>query len=352
MTSSDPRLSVCVPLFRPSLRHLEQQAAGLAANASVITEVVLADDTPQPELDDRIVSTYTTALPCATVRYLRRGGPSGMVANWNFACGAATGEYLLNLGQDDVLRPDALPTALRAWRRRRPDAVFVAWGECYIDDSGAPMAPPVHANDRSLIYSPGAWYCMSYEAAVHLALRNGQVLGPPSCTLMRRDAWEETGGYDPAFGHSADVDLLLRMLRRGPGLYASMPLTDWRLHGGNLTKHNVMARIASHDRWLLHARYSRTVPSSALQRRRWLSYLCTHELNDAVRFVRRGHLGAATSAMRDAVRALLRCGPIPVLEQAIEEWRIKNNDATYASSLILSAEDGAEQRQPTVGATR
>jgi len=62
-------------------------------------------------------------------------------------------------------------------------------------------------------------------------------LGGPlytSATMVRRDAFLASGGFDPAFDAHEDLDLYLRLARRGE-LVPCMgePVTAYRLHGAN-----------------------------------------------------------------------------------------------------------------------
>jgi glycosyltransferase involved in cell wall biosynthesis len=55
-----------------------------------------------------------------------------------------------------------------------------------------------------------------------------------SATMVRRDAFLEVGGYDPAFDSYEDLDLYLRLSRLGPlAPFPGDPAADYRLHGEN-----------------------------------------------------------------------------------------------------------------------
>ena len=55
-----------------------------------------------------------------------------------------------------------------------------------------------------------------------------------SATMVRRDAFLEAGGFDPAFDANEDLDLYLRLSRRAPlRPCPGEPVSAYRLHGAN-----------------------------------------------------------------------------------------------------------------------
>jgi glycosyltransferase involved in cell wall biosynthesis len=59
---------------------------------------------------------------------------------------------------------------------------------------------------------------------------------PVLSAMIRRDVFDEVGGFDATFTHSEDMDLMFRLRERGIGIHV-LPETILyrRFHGGNLT---------------------------------------------------------------------------------------------------------------------
>lgn len=67
----------------------------------------------------------------------------------------------------------------------------------------------------------------------HLTLSNTVV---HSSFMMRRSSLDEVGGYDPLQRQMEDYDLLLRLARLGPVAVLPNVLTQYRVHGGQISR--------------------------------------------------------------------------------------------------------------------
>jgi glycosyltransferase involved in cell wall biosynthesis len=111
-----------------------------------------------------------------------------------------------------------------------------------------------------------------------------------SATMVRRDAFLEVGGYDPALDWHEDLDLYLRLSRLGPlVLCPGDAVATYRLHGGNTPSDLLYeGALAVADKHL---------PTATGRTRRLLVELRVDAL---------WGLGRFREARRDAVRAALR----------------------------------------------
>jgi hypothetical protein len=65
-----------------------------------------------------------------------------------------------------------------------------------------------------------------------------------SGTMVRREAIEAAGGYQPELKGGADMDLWIRILERGTGLLVPSPVVLYHLHSGQVTSDAVMMSTA------------------------------------------------------------------------------------------------------------
>jgi glycosyltransferase involved in cell wall biosynthesis len=202
MTSSGPTpgLSVVIPTRnRPAtllravraLRH-ETREHGLEV------EIVVADDASEAPAADVLAAEFVDAAH--VVRLPHRAGPAGAR---NAAVECSRGEVLAFLDDDIVPAPTYLRETL-AFHRRHPQILVV------------------NGNLRPLRDDPySRFWFHHYDAAFN---RPGEtypvsMLGSGHCSIKRRLLELERPLFDPALRTGEDVDLYLRLSRRGVAVY-------------------------------------------------------------------------------------------------------------------------------------
>ena len=119
------------------------------------------------------------------------------------------------LGDDDLLTVGSLGVAREALESRK--AVF-AYGGCrYIDAAG----------QQVWLNGSGRW-------AVPL-MRFGPQLVPQPGSLFDRQVFDEIGGLDESLKWAFDLDLFLRLARRGRVTYVDATLAEFRWHDDSLS---------------------------------------------------------------------------------------------------------------------
>ena len=120
------------------------------------------------------------------------------------------------LGDDDLLLPGSLASTSAALDRT-PEAVL-AFGYCrYIDGQGRHLG-----TSRAGRIAP--WLLVW-----------GPDLVPQPGMLVRRTEWLAVGGLDESLSYAMDLDLLLRLRRRGRLLAVDRPVACFRWHPESLT---------------------------------------------------------------------------------------------------------------------
>jgi CMP-N-acetylneuraminic acid synthetase len=169
------------------------------------------------------------------VRVLSNETPLGLRGVANQCRREAHGEYVLRLDADDRLHPNCLEILGRA-AAASPDAAMVFSDYFYIDDSDNVIGVECLPSGES-----------GYEAATF----------PPhgACSLVRKDALDEIGGYADDVERQDGHELWLKLLGHGFGyVHVPLPLFYYRQHGESLSKNlgllladraEIMRRLAS-----------------------------------------------------------------------------------------------------------
>jgi glycosyltransferase involved in cell wall biosynthesis len=154
----------------------------------------------------------------------------GLSAAVNAGVRAATNEvFYAWIGDDDELRPQGL-RLLADMLVKCPDAV-VAYGACeYMDDENRVFA----------VSRAGHW-------AVRL-LAWGPDLIPQPASLTRLDHMRAVGPYDQGLKYAMDLDMFLRLKRRGPFLSTKQVVAAYRWHPEALTVANRAKSISEAER--------------------------------------------------------------------------------------------------------
>lgn len=138
----------------------------------------------------------------------------------NLGIEAATDEaYYAWIGDDDLFRPGGLQT-LRSLIEARPDNL-VAYGGCdYVDEKGRLLAT---SNAGRLAQWLQPW---------------GPNLVPHPGSLIRLDAMRAVGLFEADLKYAMDLDLFLKLRRRGRFVFTRESVSAFRWHADSLTVGN------------------------------------------------------------------------------------------------------------------
>jgi GT2 family glycosyltransferase len=149
----------------------------------------------------------------------------GLSAAVNVGIETANGEsYFLWIGDDDELRSDGLRTLLELIER---ESAVVAFGACeYMDDTNRVFA----------VSRAGDWATR--------VLAWGPDLIPQPASLTRLDDMRAVGLYDESLRFVMDLDMFLRLRRRGRFVSTARAVASYRWHPDALTVANRGVSIA------------------------------------------------------------------------------------------------------------
>jgi GT2 family glycosyltransferase len=193
-------LSIAVPTRnRPEL--LERSLASvLEATAPVAGQVeITVSDGSADDASGRVVERLLADWPGGH-RYVWNQPALGMVENFNRAIELGTGEWVLQLHDDDYLLPGAGPVMLETARRVAERERVLLFGVDIVDEHAVKLRDQTFRHEE---------YLEPAEALRRL-LRNSSFVRQP-VLLVRRSAFDQVGMLDPAVGGPCDTDMWVRL---------------------------------------------------------------------------------------------------------------------------------------------
>ncbi len=212
-----PRVLLVIPTLGERIETLARALLSIRSQLNVDVDVFLVTRSASEEMA-ALASRFQAEI-------VIHPGHISAAVNAGFALAKPHHRYVGWIGDDDMLRPDALRTAVAALESH-PDAVL-AFGRCdYIDEAGdllftrrAPVAAPF-----LLQFVPG-------------------LIKQEAC-LFRRSAVVQVGGLDENLRYTMDLDVLLKLRRQGSFVRTEHTLAAFCWHPGSLTIANRQASLA------------------------------------------------------------------------------------------------------------
>ena len=210
------RILIVIPTLGERLDTLDRTLRSIEDQADVLVDTVLVTKLKTPVLL-ALADQYNATI-------IVHPGNISAAINAGFKQASETHKYANWIGDDDMLKPNALALA-STLLEDNPSAV-VAYGACdYIDRNGNPLftrRPPLAA-PMLLQFVPG-------------------LIKQEAC-LFRRSALQQIGDLDEKLKYTMDLDLLLRMRRIGSFVKTDQILAGFCWHAGSLTIANRKASL-------------------------------------------------------------------------------------------------------------
>jgi len=209
-----PPVSVIIPAWNAE-RYLGETIESALGQTAPPAEIIVVDDGST----DRTAAIARSYPSPVTVISERVGGPG---AARNLGVSRSRGDWLAFLDADDVWLPEKLQRQLA---KADPDTPLICTDRYNFGERGA--LPDVQGTIQPQI---------SGDVFLHLLLHGNFIT--TSTVLLRRDVFDETGGFtvhDDLIG-TEDWDLWMRVTARYPIFACEEPLTRYRLHASGLSR--------------------------------------------------------------------------------------------------------------------
>ncbi|HTQ09016.1 MAG TPA: glycosyltransferase [Fimbriimonadaceae bacterium] len=211
-----PRVSILLTCYN-HLRFLPAAYESVLAQTFGDCEILAIDDGSQDGTREWLKEREGGKLRC-----LFNEKNLGTYATLNVGVSEAKGEYIAILNDDDLWAPGKLATQV-ALLDSNPRFGLVHTSGWFIDDSGT-RHPDPEPMEFPFPHLP------SGDVFAKLIDHN-QIIA--SSVLVRREAFEKCGLFDPSFYGCGDWNMWLRIAAEYEIAFADVPLTFYRVHGSN-----------------------------------------------------------------------------------------------------------------------
>jgi len=229
-----PAVSVVMPVYNGA-EYLREAIGSIVEQSFSDLELVVIDDGSTDETPE-ILTDYAKHDDRLRIDRHER---AGLGAALNRGVGLARAPLVARLDADDVALPDRLELQ-RRFLDDHPSVVVVGGAVRFINERGHAFADVT--------------YPLS-DDEIRMTMRKSTPF-VHSAVMMRKEAFERSRGYRPAFRDAADVDLWLRLAELGT--LANLPelLVCYRMHAGQATVQRrelmtmcaLAARVAAQER--------------------------------------------------------------------------------------------------------
>ncbi len=309
MTNLQPYWSVMIPTFNPSEQFLEEALCSVLQQdpGPSLMQIVLVDDGSRSGPPAKLVQK----LAGERVQIHREPANVGLAHIWNRCIKLAQGQWIHILHQDDFVLPgfyDTLRTALE--QHPYAGAAFTRNGYC--DQDGQVTREAAREEEQAGLLP---------HALERVAVENKIVC---ASIVVRKTAYEQVGGYNPALTHALDWDMWIRLAAHYPIYYHPHLLACWREHKSATTSAQIrtgenirdLARVINNFAFIMDRDLGRRL--AFLARRRYSEIV----LEFARHFLSIDELEACLSQLRAG--EALRPGPRWLAEAALVAFKAKS----------------------------
>jgi glycosyltransferase involved in cell wall biosynthesis len=219
-----PLLSIAMPT-RNRAKLFERALGSVTAAADVVAgdvEVTVSDGSDDDDTG-QVVERLLAGWP-GGYQYVHNRPMLPLVANMNRAAELASGNWVMQLDDDDFLLPGAGSAMIQAILRAGPDEQVLIFGAQIVDVDGVVQREQVFRHERYL----------EPRLALQRLLRNSSFVREPM-VVVRRSALEREGRFDPTVGDVADTDMWVRLFSRYGARCLPRATCAYTIHQGAAT---------------------------------------------------------------------------------------------------------------------
>jgi len=218
MSSTGPVITVVLPTYRRP--HLVGRAIQSVLNQTYPKfEVYVYDNASGDETRDVVLSF---AVRDSRVKYHCHSENIGALRNFVFGAERVQTEFLVFLGDDDLILPGFFQTAMDAFERHQSPMMFLG-NQIFANPDGAVIALPFAGWPEGLYQPPDAFF---------------QWIKAPfgwSSAMFRRAAVENVGGLEASAAEFLDGDLMAKVASRYAVVFSPTPCAVF-FEGGMFNK--------------------------------------------------------------------------------------------------------------------
>lgn len=208
------KISIIIPTYNRA-EYLKQSIESALTQTYTQYEVLVVDDGSTDNTKEIIDSFKSERL-----RHIKKEH-SGAPATRNRGIKEAKGEFIIWLGSDDILMPEAIATYMKALKKFPTVDVF--YGNILVTDEKLNKLMELKYLD---------WYKRNAELLTKMFNSN---CIPDGGSMIKKDCFTRVGGYDEAFLRAHDYEFWVRLIKFAQFKYIDQTILKWRWHGKNMS---------------------------------------------------------------------------------------------------------------------
>jgi glycosyltransferase involved in cell wall biosynthesis len=243
---TNPRFSICIPNFNYE-NYLGVTIDSVLNQDFTDFEIIIVDNA-STDGSWKLIDDYSAKDQ--RIRTFRNGVNIGFAPNLQKVTTKATGEFILLLSSDDLMRPGALAKVNQVISEMGHDASrsIIHTGSSIIDENGKedysvyrdytketdnPNGFFSHVSSNYNGFT-GEHFVEKGQVVLKAAISTGKSAATFCATFFSRTLWDEVGGYDVSFQIIPDTIFLYRLLNQDSKMvYVHEKLFDYRIHSNN-----------------------------------------------------------------------------------------------------------------------
>ncbi|MBD1847511.1 glycosyltransferase [Cyanobacteria bacterium FACHB-63] len=243
-----PEISVIIPAFN-SEKTVQETIQSVLNQTFTDLEVIVVDDGSKDS-----TLNVVSSIPDSRVKAFSYEN-AGVSTSRNRGFFHATGEYVSFLDADDLWTPNKLEAQYEALQANPQAAVAYSWVD-YIDQNGKFFYAGNHITASGNIYE---------KLLLHNLLENG------SNPLIRRQAFADTGGFDPTLSGVADWDMWLRLAAHYEFVAVPSPQVLYRVTADSMSSNSL--KMEAESLHFIEAAFNQAPTSLHYLKKQSLSFL-------------------------------------------------------------------------------
>jgi glycosyltransferase involved in cell wall biosynthesis len=231
-----PLVSLCIPVYNGA-EFIQKTIESIRQITYPNLEIIISDD----DSSDRSLDLIHAAnlANCQIFTHAR----SGLVKNWNFCISQAKGKYIKFLFQDDTIEPDCISKMVEvAERDKEIGLVFCSRkliSSLPIEEKHFPEN--LHLGWKNLQPIQDG---LALLQDPFLLKHPHNKIGEPTNVLIRRNAFDRVGFFDPTLEQYVDLEMWFRLMSRYKIAFINEKLAAFRLHPNQTTNYNLEQNLA------------------------------------------------------------------------------------------------------------
>ncbi|MDO8471426.1 MAG: glycosyltransferase [bacterium] len=216
------KVTVSIPTYNRA-RFIGKAVDSVLAQTYKDIEILIIDNASTDDTQ-KIISSFDDNR----IKYVKNEENIGIIGNWNKCIGLTQGQYLMILGDDDVLHCDFIKKSLEAHEKYSEVAfTFTRCNkvdECenIIQEWGYNFTPPNYLKGIDYLF-----YTLEYEAC----------LTNSSTVLLKKHVFDELGDFRVEFARNVfDFNMWIRIASKYNVYFIDEILCDYRIHKDQISQ--------------------------------------------------------------------------------------------------------------------